>query len=276
MPTLSGLRRRGVTPEAIRTFCNLIGVAKNDSIIDIALLEHCIRDDQNSRAQRAMAVLNPLKVVIDNYPEGQVEMMECINNPEDPAAGTRQVPFSGMLYIEQDDFRESPPPKYYRLTPGREVRLRYGYFIKCVGVVKDPQTGEVTEIHCTYDPDTKGGFAPDGRKVKATIHWVSASHAVEAEVRQYDRLFTQENPMDTPENGDWKDSLNPDSLEILRGCKLEPLLGEAQPGERFQFERLGYFCADSQDNRPGHPVYNRTVTLRDTWAKIEQTLSNAK
>jgi glutaminyl-tRNA synthetase len=276
MPTLSGLRRRGVTPEAIRTFCNLIGVAKNDSIIDIALLEHCIRDDQNSRAQRAMAVLNPLKVVIDNYPEGQVEMMECINNPEDPAAGTRQVPFSGMLYIEQDDFRETPPPKYYRLTPGREVRLRYGYFIKCVGVVKDPQTGEVTEIHCTYDPDTKGGFAPDGRKVKATIHWVSASHAVEAEVRQYDRLFTQENPMDTPENGDWKDSLNPDSLEILRGCKLEPLLGEAQPGERFQFERLGYFCADSQDNRPGHPVYNRTVTLRDTWAKIEQTLSNAK
>jgi glutaminyl-tRNA synthetase len=270
MPTISGLRRRGVTPEAIRNFCDRIGVAKNDSIIDIALLEHCIREDQNKRAQRVMAVLQPLKVVIDNYPEGQVEMMECVNNPENPDTGTRQVPFSHELYIEQDDFRETPPPKYHRLSPGKEVRLRYAYFIKCVGVVKDPHTGEVTEIHCTYDPQTKGGFAADGRKVKATIHWVSAEHAVDSEVRQYDRLFTQENPMDTPQGGDWKDSLNPVSLELLNGCKLEPSLASARPGERFQFERLGYFCVDNQDSLTGKPVFNRTVTLRDTWAKIEQ------
>jgi glutaminyl-tRNA synthetase len=270
MPTISGLRRRGVTPQAIRNFCDRIGVAKNDSIIDIALLEHCIREDQNKRAQRVMAVLQPLKVVIDNYPESQVEMMECVNNPEDPDAGTRQVPFSRELYIEQDDFREKPPPKYHRLSPGKEVRLRYAYFIKCVEVVKDPHTGEVTEIHCTYDPQTKGGFAADGRKVKATIHWVSAEHAVDSEVRQYDRLFTQENPMDTPQGGDWKDSLNPVSLELLHGCKLEPSLASARPGERFQFERLGYFCVDNQDSLLGKPVFNRTVTLRDTWAKIEQ------
>jgi glutaminyl-tRNA synthetase len=270
MPTISGLRRRGVTPQAIRNFCDRIGVAKNDSIIDIALLEHCIREDQNKRAQRVMAVLQPLKVVIDNYPESQVEMMECVNNPEDPDAGTRQVPFSRELYIEQDDFREKPPPKYHRLSPGKEVRLRYAYFIKCVEVVKDPHTGEVTEIHCTYDPQTKGGFATDGRKVKATIHWVSAEHAVDSEVRQYDRLFTQENPMDTPQGGDWKDSLNPVSLELLHGCKLEPSLASARPGERFQFERLGYFCVDNQDSLLGKPVFNRTVTLRDTWAKIEQ------
>jgi len=272
MPTISGLRRRGVTPEAIRNFCDRIGVAKNDSIVDIALLEFCIREDQNKTAQRVMAVLNPLKVIIDNYPDKQVEMLECINNPEDPASGSRLVPFSGELYIERDDFRETPPPKYYRLSPGQEVRLRYGYFINCVDVVKDPDTGEVKEIHCTYDPDTRGGFAPDGRKVKATIHWVSAPHAIDVQVRLYDRLFTQENPLDTPAGGDWKDSLNPNSLEGLTGCKLEPSLANAKPGERFQFERLGYFCVDTKDSSEGKLVFNRTATLRDTWSKIEQKL----
>ncbi|MDD2694586.1 MAG: glutamine--tRNA ligase/YqeY domain fusion protein [Anaerolineales bacterium] len=269
MPTLSGMRRRGVTPEAIRAFCERIGVAKNDSVIDIALLEYCIREDQNKRAQRAMAVLRPLKVVLDNYPPDQVEMLACVNNPEDPSAGTRQVPFSRVLYIDQDDFREEPPPKYFRLAPGREVRLRYGYFIKCVDVVKDAHTGEVTELHCTYDPQTKGGFAPDGRKVKATIHWVSAEHSLPAEVRHYDRLFSKENPMEAEEGKDWRAYLNPNSLEALTGCRVEPVLGEAKPGERFQFERLGYYCADLKDHISGNLVFNRTVTLRDEWAKIE-------
>jgi glutaminyl-tRNA synthetase len=270
MPTLSGLRRRGVTPEAIRTFCERIGVAKNDSIVDIALLEYCIREDLNKRARRVMGVLHPLKVIIDNYPEGKVEMMECINNPEDPASGTRLVPFSRVLLIEKDDFRLEPPPKYFRLAPGQEVRLRYGYFIKCVDVVKDPKTGEILELHCTYDPETKGGFALDGRKVKATIHWVSAEHALQAEARLYDRLFTRVNPMDIHDGEDWRASINPDSLEIISPCFVEPSLAEAKPGDRFQFERLGYFCLDPQESSPKKLVFNRTVTLRDTWAKIEQ------
>ncbi|MDD5467568.1 MAG: glutamine--tRNA ligase/YqeY domain fusion protein [Anaerolineales bacterium] len=273
MPTLSGMRRRGVTPEAIRLFCERIGVAKNDSVIDIALLEYCVREDQNKRAQRAMAVLRPLKVVLDNYPADQVEMLACVNNPEDPSAGMRQAPFSRVLYIDQDDFREEPPPKYFRLAPGREVRLRYGYFIKCVGVVKDAHTGEVTELHCTYDPQTKGGFAPDGRKVKATIHWVSAEYSLPAEVRHYDRLFSKENPMEAEEGKDWRAYLNPNSLESLTTCRVEPMLARAKPGERFQFERLGYYCADLKDHSPERLVFNRTVTLRDEWAKIESKLS---
>jgi len=269
MPTLSGLRRRGVTPEAIRAFCERVGVAKNNSIIDFALLEYCIREDLNKTAQRVMVVLHPLKVVIDNYPEGQVEMMDCVNNPEDPQAGTRQAPFSKVLYIEQDDFREDPPPKFFRLAPGREVRLRYAYFLKCVDVVKDPKTGEVIELHCTCDPETKGGSAPDGRKVKATIHWVSAQHALLAKVRLYDRLFNKENPMDTVEGQDWRDFISPNSLEPLTNCRVEPSLKKSKPGDRFQFERLGYFCADSKDSTSEKLVFNRTVTLRDEWAKIE-------
>lgn len=271
MPTLSGLRRRGYTPESIRDFCTRIGVAKNDSIVDIALLEHCLREDLNKRAQRRMAVLNPLKVVIDNYPESMVEEMDAVNNPEEPQAGSRKVPFSKVLYIERDDFRETPPPKYFRLAPGREVRLRYAYFITCTGFVKDDQTGEVVELHCTYDPATRGGDAPDGRKVKSTIHWVSAEHAVDAEVRSYDRLFKDPNPEAAEESGEFIANLNPSSLEVLPGCKVEPSLVSAVPGDHFQFERQGYFCVDP-DTKDGRLIFNRTVSLKDTWAKIEESM----
>ncbi|MGQ9853411.1 MAG: glutamine--tRNA ligase/YqeY domain fusion protein [Candidatus Oleimicrobiaceae bacterium] len=272
MPTISGLRRRGYTPEAIRNFAERIGVAKRESTVDIALLEHCLREDLNRRAPRVMAVLRPLKLVILNYPEGQVEELEAVNNPEDPSMGTRKVPFSQVLYIEHDDFREVPPPKYYRLTPGREVRLRYAYFVKCVDLVKD-ERGQVVEVHCTYDPATRGGDSPDGRKVKATIHWVSAAHALPAEVRLYEHLFTVPDPSDAPEGTDWKSFINPNSLEVLTGCRVEPSLVGAQPGFRCQFERLGYFCVDP-DTTPDRLVFNRTVTLRDTWAKIEKSLNS--
>ena len=272
MPTLSGLRRRGYTPEAIREFCNHIGVAKTNSIIDIALLEHFIRKDLNQRAPRVMGVLRPLRVVIDNYPEDLVEEIEAVNNPEDPTMGTRKVPFSRVLYIEQDDFREVPPPKYRRLIPGREVRLRYGYFITCVGVVKDEETGEVVELHCTYDPETKGGNAPDGRKVKATLHWVSAAHAIEVETRLYDRLFIKENPDDVEEGSDFKSNINPNSLEILKGCFVEPSLTDAVPGLTYQFERQGYFILDPVASDQGKLVFNRTISLRDSWAKIQKSM----
>ncbi len=268
MPTISGIRRRGYTPEAIRNFCNSLGVSKTNGIIELRLLEHHVREDLNKRAPRMMAVLNPLRVVIDNYPEGQTEEVEAVNNPEDASAGTRKVPFSRVLYIEQDDFREDPPKQYFRLTPGREVRLRYAYFITCNSVVKD-ENGQVIELHCTYDPATAGGNAPDGRKVKSTIHWVSAEHAVNAEVRIYDTLFLSEDPNQVDEGEDFTSNLNPASLEILKDCKLEPALGAASPAERFQFERLGYFCVDP-DSEPGKPVFNRTVALKDTWAKIEK------
>ena len=266
MPTISGLRRRGYTPEAIRSFWEAVGIAKNDSVIDIALLEYHIRQDLNQRAARRMAVLNPLKVVLVNYPEGQVEEMEAINNPEDAGMGTRKVPFSRELYIEREDFMEDPPKKFYRLAPGREVRLRYAYFITCVDVIKD-ESGEVIELHCTYDPETRGGDAPDGRKVKATLHWISAAHALPAEVRLFDRLFNKENPYEVEEGQDFTANLNPDSLEVLTDCKLEPSLGDVKPGDRFQFERQGYFCVDP-DSQDGNLVFNRTVPLRDTWAKI--------
>jgi glutaminyl-tRNA synthetase len=268
MPTLSGFRRRGYTPEAIRSFVGSIGVSKTNGIVELGLLEHHLREDLNRRAPRVMAVLRPLKVVIDNYPEGQVEELEAVNNPEDESAGTRKVPFSRELYIEQDDFREDPPKQYFRLSPGREVRLRYGYFVTCTKVVKD-SAGSVTAIHCTYDPETRGGNAPDGRRVKSTIHWVSAAHAVDAEVRIYESLFTKEDPNQVEEGQDFTANLNPNSLEVLTGCKVEPSLRDAVPPARFQFERLGYFCAD-KDSTPGKPVFNRTVALRDTWAKIEK------
>src|ERR1700678_3126210 len=268
MPTLSGIRRRGYTPEAIRNFCNSLGVSKTNGTIELRLLEHHVREDLNKRAPRMMAVLRPLRVVIDNYPEGQVEEVEAVNNPEDSSAGTRPVPFSRVLYIEQDDFREDPPKQYYRLSPGREVRLRYAYFITCTSVVKDEQ-GEVVEVHCTYDPATRGGNAPDGRKVKSTIHWVSAAHAVDAEVRLYDKLFTKEDPNQVEQGADFTANLNPKSLEVLTGCKLEPRLGDVPAMSFYQFERLGYFCADP-DGLPGKPVFNRTVALRDAWAKIEK------
>ena len=269
MPTLSGIRRRGYTPEAIRNFCGAIGVSKTTGSIELAMLEHFVREDLNKRAPRAMAVLRPLKVVIDNYPEIQTEEMEAVNNPEDPSAGTRKVPFSRVLYIEQDDFREIPPPKYFRLSPGREVRLRYGYFVTCTSVVKDAK-GEVIEVHCTYDPATRGGNnPPDGRKVKSTIHWVSAAHAVDAEVRIYENLFTKEDPNHTEEGQDFTVNLNPNSLEVLTCCKVEPSLASPAPGTRYQFERLGYFCVD-HDSAPGKPVFNRTVALKDTWAKVEK------
>lgn len=268
MPTISGLRRRGYTPESIRSFCQRIGVAKADSIIDIALLEHCLRDDLNKRAPRVMAVLRPLKVIIDNYPEGQVEELDAINNPEDESMGTRKVPFSRVLYIEQDDFREEPPPKFYRLALGREVRLRYAYFIKCVDVVKD-EKGNVVELHCTYDPETRGGDAPDGRTSKATLHWVSAARAIKVEVRLYDRLFVKPDPNDVQEGKDFTANLNPNSLETLKDCYVEPSLKTAKIGDRFQFERLGYFYVDPDSSREER-VFNRTVPLRDTWAKIEK------
>jgi glutaminyl-tRNA synthetase len=271
LPTVSGLRRRGYTPESIRNFCERIGVAKTDSTIDIALLEHCIREDLNKRAPRVMAVLRPLRVVIDNYPEGQTEEVDAVNNPEDPDMGTRKVPFSRVLYIEQDDFREDPPPKFFRLAPGREVRLRYAYFITCVGVVKDEHTGEVVELRCTYDPASRGGNSPDGRKVKGTIHWVSAAHALGVEVRLYDRLFTAEDPGEVRDGAGFESVLNPDSLEIVTGY-IEPSLVGAAPGSRYQFERLGYFCVDSKDSSAERMVFNRTVTLRDSWAKIEKKL----
>jgi glutaminyl-tRNA synthetase len=273
MPTLCGIRRRGYTPEAIRNFCRAVGVSKTNGLTEIQMLEHFLREDLNKRSPRAMAVLRPLKVVIDNYPEDQVEELELANNPEDPVAGTRKVPFARELYIEQDDFREQPPPKFFRLSPGREVRLRGGYLITCTRVVKDAKSGEVVEVHCAYDPATRSGNAPDRRKVKATIHWVSARHAVDAEIRIYDKLFTKENPSDTEEGQEFTANLNPDSLEVLAGCKLEPSLAKAAVGDRYQFERLGYFCLDP-DSAPGRPVFNRTVALRDTWARIEKAQSH--
>jgi len=272
MPTLSGLRRRGYTPEAIRNFLERVGVAKTDSVVDMALLEHCLREDLNKRAQRVMAVLHPLKVIIDNYPEDKVEELDCVNNPEDPSMGTREVLFSRVLYLEQDDFREEPPKKYFRLAPDREVRLRYAYFIKCVDAIKD-EKGKVVELHCTYDPKTRGGDAPDGRKVKATLHWVSANHALEAEVRLYDRLFTKANPNEVEEGKDFTSNVNSESLDVLTSCQIEPSLKDAAPGNRYQFERLGYFCVDP-DSSDGALVFNRTVSLRDTWAKIEKAMGS--
>ena len=270
MPTLSGLRRRGYTPEAIRSFCERIGVAKRDSMVDVALLEYCIREDLNKRAPRVMAVLRPLRLVIDNYPDDRVEELDALNNPEDPSMGTRKVPFSKELFIEEEDFMETPAKKFYRLAPGREVRLRYAYFVKCVSMVKD-RSGRVTEVHCTYDPETKGGDAPDGRKVKATLHWVSAHQSIPAEVRLYDHLLAKADPSGEGEGLDFKAFLNPGSLEILKNCHVEPGLAKAEPGSRFQFERLGYFCVDSGDSTPEHPVFNRTVTLKDEWTKIQKT-----
>ncbi|MHB9032746.1 MAG: glutamine--tRNA ligase/YqeY domain fusion protein [Anaerolineae bacterium] len=270
MPTLAGFRRRGYSPESIRDFCDRIGVAKASNVVDYSLLEYCIRTDLNKRAPRVMAVLKPLKVIIDNYPAGMVEEMDAINNPEDPSAGTRKVPFSREIYIEQDDFREVPPPKYFRLAPGREVRLRYAYFIKCIGVIKDTTSGEVTELHCTYDPATRGGDAPDGRKVKATLHWVSAAHALDAQVNQYDRLFSVEDPSNEPEGHSFLEYLNPSSLEVLQGCKLELSVANAPALAHYQFERQGYFSVDP-DSRSDKLIFNRTVALKDTWAKIEES-----
>ncbi len=268
MPTISGVRRRGYPPEALRNFCDRIGVAKADSLVDMALLEYCVRENLNKTAPRVLGVLHPLKVIIDNYPADDEEELEAINNPGDPSAGTRKVPFSRELYIERDDFMEDPPKKFFRLAPGREVRLRYAYFITCVDAVKDPATGEIVELHCTYDPATRGGDAPDGRKVKGTLHWVSAKHAIDAQVRLYDHLFTKENPNEVEEGKEFTAYLNPNSLEVLNDCKLEPSLADAAPASRCQFERLGYFCVDAKDSTPDALVFNRTVTLRDTWAKI--------
>ncbi len=268
MPTIAAMRRRGYTPEAIHEFVRRVGVSKRESITEIELLEHCVRQDLNKRALRRLAVLDPLRVVITNYPDGQVEWLDALNNPEDKSAGTRKVPFSKVLYIERDDFMENPPKEFYRLAPGREVRLRYAYFIKCVDVIKDAQ-GNVIELHCTYDPATRGGEAPDGRKVKATIHWVSAQHAIDAEVRLYDRLFTKPDPLDVPEGHDWKENINPNSLIVLQHCKLEPSLSDAKVGDRFQFERKGYFCVDP-DSTEQKLVFNRTVTLKGEWDKVKQ------
>ncbi len=269
MPTISGLRRRGYTPEAVREFCDRIGVARRDNTVEISQLEHTLRDDLNKRAPRVMAVLDPLKVVIENYPEGQSEEITSVNNPEDNTMGERSIPFSRVVYIEKDDFREEPPPKFYRLSPGREVRLKDAYYITCNEVVKDEATGEIIELRCTYDPETKGGTSADGRKVRGTSHWVSAEHAVEAEVRVYDHLFMKEDPDDLPEGGDFKDNLNPESLKVLKGCKLEQSLKDARPGERFQFLRTGYFSVDP-DSTLGNPVFNRTVALRDTWGRMDR------
>ncbi|HIB98321.1 TPA: glutamine--tRNA ligase/YqeY domain fusion protein [Candidatus Poribacteria bacterium] len=269
MPTLSGLRRRGYTPEAIRDFCGRIGVAKSDNLVDIAMLEHCIRQDLNKHALRVMAVLRPLKVVINNYPEEQTEELEATNNPEDLSMGSRKIPFSRELYIEQEDFMESPSKKYFRLAPGREVRLMHAYYVKCERVVKDEKTGEVLEVHCTYDPETRGGWSENGRKVKGTLHWVSANHSLEAEVRLYDHLFLKENPDDVEDGDDFKSNLNPNSLEILTSCQIEPSLMDVNSGDRYQFLRQGYFCVDP-DSSAEKPVFNRTVSLRDTWAKIQK------
>jgi len=268
MPTVCGLRRRGYTPESVRNFCKLIGVNKFNSTVDIALLEHCLREDLNKTSPRVMAVLRPLKIVVENYPEGQTEELEAINNPEDESAGTRKVAFSRELFIEQEDFMEEPVKKFYRLAPGREVRLRYAYFITCTDVVKD-DSGQIIELRCTYDPATRGGDAPDGRKVKSTLHWVSATHSLPAEVRLYENLFSKENPDDVVEGEDFKSNLNPNSLQILSSCRVEPSLAEAKPGQRYQFERLGYFCVDA-DSSPEKLVFNRTATLRDPWAKIQK------
>ena len=276
MPTITGLRRRGYTPESIRDFCDRIGVARRDSTVDIALLEHCLREDLNRRANRFMAVLRPLKVVIENFPGDRVDELDAVNNPEDPAAGTRKVPFTREIYIEREDFMEEPPKKFFRLAPGREVRLRYAYFITCTGVVKDPDTGEVAELRCTYDPATRGGDAPDGRKVKATLHWVSASRGARAEVRLFDHLFTQENPNAVEDGQDFVDVVNSKSKEGLPDCPVEPSLRDAKAGEKVQFERLGYFCVDPIASAPGRPVFNRTVTLRDTWKKIQKSLAKGK
>jgi len=269
MPTLAGLRRRGFTPEALRDFCNRIGLAKRDSVVEVELLEHCLREDLNRRAPRVMAVLDPVRVVLTNYPEGQVEELDAVNNPEDASAGTRKVPFSRELFIDRDDFREVPPPKYHRLSPGKEVRLRWGYLIRCEEVVKDPATGVITELRCTYDPATRGGEAPDGRKVKGTIHWVSAAQALEAEVRLYERLFSNPNPDEAPEGRDFLANLNPGSLVVRTGCRVEPSLASARAGGFFQFERVGYFTVDP-DTAPSRLVFNRSVSLRDSWGKIEK------
>lgn len=268
MPAISGLRRRGYTPESIRNFCERIGVAKRDSVVDMALLEYCVREDLNRSAPRVMGVLRPLKVIIVNYPEDKTEELDAVNNPEDPGAGMRKVPFSRVLYIERDDFHEDPPKQFFRLAPGREVRLRYAYYITCVNVIKDQETGDVTELHCTYDPATKGGDAPDKRKVKATLHWVSASHSITCEVRLYDKLLLKEDADDVEEGKDFRSNINPDSLETLTSCRLEPCLADAKPGDRYQFERMGYFCVDP-DSSVGKKVFNRTVTLKDTWAKVK-------
>jgi len=275
MPTISGLRRRGYTPEAIRNFCKLVGVSKTESTVDVQLLEHCVREDLNKRCPRALGVLRPLKVVLENFPDGQTEEFEAMNNPEDPGSGTRKVPFSKELYIEQDDFMEDPPKDFFRLAPGREVRLRSAYFIKCREALKDPATGRPCELRCTYDPATRGGDAPDKRKVKATLHWVSALHAVPAEVRLYDYLFAKPNPYDAPAGSTYKDNLSPKSLEVLTGCRLEPSLKAAAPGSRYQFERLGYFCVDKDSSKEGGLVFNRTVTLRDAWAKAQKNVPKA-
>jgi len=271
MPTISGLRRRGYTPASIRNFCERIGVAKRDSMVDVALLEYSAREDLNKHAPRVMGVLRPLKVVIDNYPEGKVEELEAENNPEDSSAGKRKIPFSRVLYIEKEDFMEDPPKKFFRLAPEREVRLKHAYYIKCSDIVKDEKTGEVIEVHCTYDPKTRGGWSEDGRKVKGTLHWVSAGHALKAEVRLYEHLFVKENPSETKDSADFKTYLNPNSMEILTSCLVEPSLADAAPGSRYQFMRLGYFCVDSKDSLSNALVFNRTVTLRDTWAKIQRS-----
>jgi glutaminyl-tRNA synthetase len=273
IPTICGLRRRGYSPASVRNFCRRIGVNKFNSTIDIALLEYCVREDLNKTSPRVMAVLQPLKVIIDNYPKDKVEELEAINNPEDPSAGIRKVPFSRELYIEQEDFMEVPPKKFYRLAPGREVRLRYAYFIICTDVIKDAN-GRVVELHCTYDPATRGGDAPDGRKVKSTLHWVSAPHAIEAEVRLYEHLFSKENPDDVEKGADFKSNLNPNSLEVLKSCRAEPSLADAKPLSRYQFERLGYFCVDP-DSRGNRLIFNRTVTLRDEWAKIQKAMKKS-
>ena len=270
MPTIAGLRRRGYTPESIRNFCERVGVAKRDSVVDIALLEHSVREDLNRRAPRVMAVLRPLRVVIENYPADQVEELDSLINPEDPSMGSRKIPFSAVLYLEQEDFREDPPKNFYRLAPGREVRLKDAYYITCVGVTKDERTGEVVELQCTYDPETKGGRSADGRRVRGTSHWVSAAHSLTAEVRLYDHLFLDEDPANDKDSGDFKSKMNSDSLEVLRSCQVEPSLADADPGSRFQFLRQGYFCVDSADSSPGSLVFNRTVSLRDTWARMEK------
>ncbi len=270
MPTISGLRRRGYTPESIRNFCDRIGVAKRDSLVDIALLEHSVREDLNQRAPRVMAVLRPLRVVIENYPADQVEELDSLNNPEDASMGSRKIPFSGVLYLEQEDFREDPPRNFYRLALGREIRLKDAYYITCIGVTKDERSGEVVELQCTYDPETKGGQSADGRRVRGTSHWVSAAHALTAEVRLYDHLLVAEDPADDKDREDFKPNINPDSLEILRSCQVEPSLADAAPGSRHQFLRQGYFCVDSVDSSPGALVFNRTVSLRDTWARMEK------